>query len=163
MLKTLRALILTPDNRLRWSAPLLTVVLAAAMFGVNLFYNEAHEARGLDRATFQSAFVVLLVLTYLSLLAVLWGVATTRDEVVRASDGVSVYWGWAIGAFAWCVTPWVSSLPDALVDPFSNPDGTTVFALSEASGAYLGGGMVLILMVSACSAIIQMCWWLAKR
>ena len=73
------------------------------------------------------------------------------------------YWGWMIGAFVWCMTPWLTSVPEALVDPLSNPDGDTLFTLSEAAGAYMGGGLVLIVIVSACSSTIKICWWLAKR
>ncbi len=88
---------------------------------------------------------------------------STRDEVVRTADRVAVYWGWTIGAVVWVMTPWLTSLPERPVDPLSNPDGDTLFTLSEAAGAYLGGGVVLMLIVTVCTWTINVCWWLAKR
>ena len=152
-----------PNKRFLWGAIVVAFVCFGAAFGLNVYYNEAHEARGLDRASFQALFLVLFALTLMAVLAATWVAAAARDEVVSAADRVSVYWGWMIGAFVWCVTPWLTPLPEALVDPLSNPDGDTLFTLSEAAGAYLGGGLVLIVIVSACSSIIKICWWLAKR
>jgi hypothetical protein len=139
------------------------LAFGATAIGVNVFYNEAYEARGLDRATFQVLFLTLLAAALLANLAVMWFWASAQDEVVRAADRVSLYWGYAIGAFVWLVTPWVTSLPEWLVEPLSNPDGDTLFNLSEAAGAYMGGGLVLIVLVQACYVIVNVCWWLVKR
>ena len=57
-------------------------------------------------------------------LAATWVAAAARDEVVSAADRVSVYWGWMIGAFVWCMTPWLTSLPEALVTPSPIPTNT---------------------------------------
>jgi hypothetical protein len=135
----------------------------ATAIGVNVFYNEAHEARGLDRATFQALFLTLLAAALLASLAVMWFWASAQDEVVRTADRISVYWGYMFGAFVWLMTPWLTSLPEWLVEPLSNPDGDSLFALSEAAGAYMGGGLVLIVLVQACYLIVHVCWWLAKR
>lgn len=137
--------------------------LGASFIGVNVFYNAAHEARGLDRTAFQALVLTLLAFTLLASLAVTWFWAATRDEVVRAADRVSAYWGWTIGATVWLMTPWLTSLPEWLVEPLSNPDGDTLFTFSEATGAYMGGGIVLILMVSACALVVRLCWWLTMR
>ena len=154
-----------PDSRLLWGSIGVAVVCFATAFGVNVFYNEAHEARGLDSASFQVLVMALFACTGLAVLTATWVAANASDEVVRAGDRVSVYWGWTIGVFVWFMTPWFGSLPEALVDPFSNPNGDTLFTLSEADGAYMGGGIVLILIVSTCSAIIKVWWrwWLAKQ
>lgn len=119
--------------------------------------------RGLDRATFQGLVLTLLAVALLACLAAAWLWATTRDEVVQTADRVSLYWGWLIGTFIWIMTPWLSSLPDFLAELFSNPGGDTLFTLSEAAGAYTGGGVALIVIVSACASIIKVCWWLTKR
>lgn len=98
------------------------------------------------------------------MLAATWAVSTARDEVVRAGDRIAVYWGWMIGAFVWCMTPWSSSFPEALVDPLSNPDGNTLFTLSEAAGAYFGGGPGPDRDRVPYAPIIKLCcWWLSKR
>jgi hypothetical protein len=151
------------DKRFAWAAAIVMLVCGTTAIGVNVFYNEAHEARGLDRATFQALFLTLLAAALLANLAVMWFWASAQDEVVRAADRISVYWGYAIGAFVWLMTPWLTSLPEWLVEPLSNPDGDTLFALSEAAGAYMGGGLVLIVLVQACYLIANVCWWLAKR
>ena len=151
-----------PNKRFLWGAIAVALVCFAAAIGVTVFYNETHQTRGLERASFQALFLTLQFFSLLAALAAMWATATARDEVARAADRVSVFWGWTIGAFVWCMTPWLS-LPEALVEPLSNPDGDTLFTLSEAAGAYMGGGLVLILLVSACSSIIKVCWWLAKR
>ena len=151
------------DRRFFWAAIIVMIAFGASAIGVSTFYNEAHEARGLDRATFQTLFLMLLIASLLAGLAVTWFWASTQDEVVRAADRISIYWGWTIGAFVWLVTPWLTSLPEWLVEPLSNPDGDTLFTLSEAAGAYTGGGVVLIFIVGACASVVKACWWLTKR
>jgi hypothetical protein len=151
------------DKRFLWTAIVVMLACGATAIGVNVFYNEAHEARGLDRATFQVLFLTLLAAALLANLAVMWFWTSAQDEVVRTADRVSVYWGYAIGTFVWLITPYLTSLPERLVEPLSNPDGDTLFALSEAAGAYMGGGLVLIILVLACCLIVNVCWWLAKR
>lgn len=151
------------DKRFLWAAIVVMLAFGASFIGVSVFYNAAHEARGLDRATFQTLVLTLLALTLFASLAVTWFWASTQDEVVRTADRISIYWGWTIGAVVWLMTPWLTSLPEWLVDPLSNPEGDTLFTFSEAAGAYMGGGLVLILMVSACASVVKVCWWLAKR
>ena len=151
------------EKRHFWVA---TAVLAASVLaagGINLFYNDAYEARGLDQATFQVVVLALLIVGMLATLALAWFATSTQDEVVRAADRISVYWGWSIGVVIWALTPWLTPLPELLVEPFSNPDGDTLFTLSEAAGAYVGGGFVLIGLVAACSALVKAGWWVAKR
>lgn len=151
------------DKRFAWAATAVMLACGATAIGVNVFYNEAHGARGLDRATFQALFLTLLAAALLASLAVMWFWTSAQDEVVRAADKVSVYWGYTIGVFVWLMTPWLTSLPDWLVGPFSNPEGDTLFTFSEAAGAYMGGGLVLIVLVQACYLIVHVCWWVAKR
>ncbi len=150
------------NRRIAWAATVMFACGAAAI-GLNVFYNEAHEARALDRAAFQALFVTLLAAALLASVAVMWFWTSVQDEVVRAADRVSMYWGYAIGAVVWLMTPWLTSLPEWLVEPFSNPDGDTLFTFSEAAGAYMGGGLVLIILVQACYLIVHACWWVAKR
>jgi hypothetical protein len=157
------AVAMTRDKRFLWAAIVAMLAFGASAIGVNVFYNAAYEARGLDRATFQALFLMLLAAALLAGLTVTWFAASTQDEVVRTADRVSVYWGWTIGAFLWCMTPWMTSLPEWLVGPLSNPDGDTLFTLSEAAGAYTGGGITLIFFVGACASIVKAGWWLAKR
>jgi hypothetical protein len=151
------------DKRFAWAAMVVMLICGVTAIGVNIFYNEAHETRPLDRAVFQALFLTLLAAALLANLAVMWFWASAQDEVVRTADRISVYWGYSIGAFVWLMTPWLTSLPEWLVDPLSNPEGDTLFALSEAAGAYMGGGLVLIVLVQACYLIANVCWWLAKR
>jgi hypothetical protein len=151
------------DKRFAWAAMVVMLICGVTAIGVNIFYNEAHATRPLDRAIFQALFLTLLAAALLANLAVMWFWASAQDEVVRTADRISVYWGYSIGAFVWLMTPWLTSLPEWLVDPLSNPEGDTLFALSEAAGAYMGGGLVLIVLVQACYLIANVCWWLAKR
>ena len=163
MHNTTAAAAMTRDKRFLWGASVAMLAFGASAIGVNVFYNAANEARGLDRATFQALFLTMLAAALLAGLTVTWFWASTQDEVVRTADRVSVYWGWTIGAFLWVMTPWMTSLPEWLVEPLSNPDGDTLFTLSEAAGAYTGGGITLIFFVGACASIVKACWWLAKR
>lgn len=151
------------DKRFARAAVAVMFAFGASFIGVSIFYNEAHESLGLDRATFQALALTLLIATLLAGLVVTWFWAAAQDEVVRTADRLSLYWGWTIGAFIWILTPWLTSLPDWLVEPASNPDGDTLFTLSEAAGAYTAGGVVLILIVGACASVIKVGWWLAKR
>lgn len=151
------------DKRFLLAAITIMLAFGASAVAVNVFYNGAQATRPLDRATFQALVVTLLAIALSAGLAVAWFLALAQDEVVRTADRVSVYWGWTIGASVWLLTPWLTPLPERLVDPLSNPDGDTLFTFSEAAGAYIGGGLVLILMVSACALVVKACWWLAKR
>ena len=152
-----------PGRQFLWLSIALMLGFGATAIGVNVFYNEAYAARGLDRETFQVLVLTLLAAALLSGLAVMWFWVSAQDEVVRAADRVSLYWGYAIGAFIWLMTPWLTSLPEQLTAPMSNPAGDTLFATSEAAGAYLGGGLVLMAIVTVCYLVTYAGWWLAKR
>src|SRR5688500_20197243 len=114
------------DKRFAWAATVAMLACGATAIGVNVFYNEAHEARGLHRATFQVLFLTLLAAALLASLAVMWFWASAQDEVVRAADRVSDFWGYTIGAFVWLMTPWMTSQPESLVAKWFEPDGQTM-------------------------------------
>ena len=151
------------NNRLFSISIIVTLGFFASAVAVNAFYNEAHVSHGLDRTAFQAFVGILVIGALVASLAATWFKVAAQDEVIRAADRTSLYWGWTIGVTVWFLTPWITPLPEWLADAMWNPDGDTLFPLSEVKGAYFGGGFVFMLTVVASWSFARFGWWLAKR